>query len=142
MPVAGRKPKPDGQKRNRVAPVHDWTEVPNVPFAGGPKLPARMPDSKGWPAWTKRWWKAVSSMPHCALWEDGDWQFALDTALIAAAFHSGDTKSATELRQREKILGTTVDARRDLRIRYVEPAAELEEAAGVTSIDDYRASLA
>jgi len=29
---------------------------------------------------------------------------------------------ATELRNREKVLGSTIDSRRDLRIRYTEPA--------------------
>jgi hypothetical protein len=118
MPVTGRKPKPDGQKRNRHAPTHEWVEVVDRPFDGRvPKLPPR---KGGWPAATKRWWATVSRMPHCTLWSDADWQFALDTALIAAAFHEGDVRTATELRQREKILGTTVDARRDLRIRYVD----------------------
>jgi hypothetical protein len=142
MPVAGRKPKPDGQKRNRVKPTHDWVEVADVPFAEAPKLPSRMPDGRGWPAWTKRWWSTVSAMPHCVLWDDSDWQFAIDTALIAAEFHRGESRVATELRQREKILGTTMDARRDLRIRYVSQEAELEEAADVTSLADYRDALA
>jgi hypothetical protein len=79
-------------------------------------------------------------MPHASLWTEADWQFALDTAEVAAAFHDGDTKMAVELRQREKILGTTLDARRDLRIRYVEPRPE-EERAGVTAIADYRREL-
>ncbi|HVM13619.1 MAG TPA: hypothetical protein VM287_04735 [Egibacteraceae bacterium] len=75
-------------------------------------------------------------MPHCRLWRDSDWQFALDTALIAAEFHMGDTRTATELRNREKVLGTTVDFRRDLRIRYVEP--DEGPTAEVTRLDDYR----
>ncbi len=48
------------------------------------------------------------------------------TALVAAAFHGGDTRSAAELRQREKVLGTTMDSRRDLRIRYPGAAAKHE----------------
>lgn len=141
MPVAGRKPKPDGQKRNRVKPTHDWIDVPKVRFAGR-KLPARMPDGRSWPAWTKRWWQAVSTMPHCALWDDEDWQFAFDTAVVAAKFHEGDVRVATELRGREKILGTTWDFRRDLRIRYVEQVSESSsEAASVTKLDDYRDTI-
>ncbi len=71
----------------------------------------------------------------------------MDTAIVAAAFHSGSVAAAAELRQREKILGTTLDARRDLRIRYVDPGAPAEtedqgeEAPSVASLDDYRASL-
>ena len=32
--MSGRKPKEDGQKRNRVKPVHDWTEVTDPPCDG------------------------------------------------------------------------------------------------------------
>jgi len=40
------------------------------------------------------------------------------------------------LRNREKVLGTTIDSRRDLRIRYTEPASS--PRAGVTNLDQYR----
>jgi hypothetical protein len=229
VPVAGRKPKPEDQRRNRVKPVHGWTDVVATPYAGkvpplprhprhadAPTLPdparplARMGSalwerawrsaagapvdaeallvlceqmdervalrvkvlqdptlwrsrnalravdgqiSTGlaalglasartipaeWPPETKRWWRAVSRMPHCLLWAAADWQFALDTALVAAAFHCGDVRVATELRQRERIMGTTVDARRDLRIRYVEPVPDSGDSATVTIMDAYR----
>lgn len=137
MPAAGRKPKPPGQAVNRHKPTHDWTEVPDVPFEGGEKLPRVRPNGSPWPAATKRWWQSVSSMPHCALWKSSDWQFALDTALIAADFHTGELRLGTELRNREKVLGTTVDFRRDLRIRYVE-AVSPEVEAQVTRLADYR----
>jgi hypothetical protein len=94
-----------------------------------------------WPAETKRWWRTVSHMPHCILWTEGDWQFALDTALIAAGFHAGDMRLAAELRAREKVLGTTADARRDLRIRYIDEAADDESAedqGSVTAMADYK----
>ncbi len=140
MPVAGRKPKPDGLKRNNHKPTHDWTEVPDVPFRGI-KLPAKWIDGQVWPARTKQWWAALSTMPHCVLWTPADWQFALDTAHVHATFATGELRVAAELRNREKILGNTLDARRDLRIRYVTPSDDREEASGVTSIDDYRAAL-
>lgn len=142
MPVTGRKPKPDGLKRNRVAPTHDWTEVADVPFKGGPKLPAKRPDGRPWPAATRRWWDVIAAMPHCVLWSDADWQFALVTAQLAAAVHEGELRQATELRNRERVLGTTADFRRDLRIRYVDAAPAAEEATpNVRSLDDYRAAL-
>jgi hypothetical protein len=78
-------------------------------------------------------------MPHCVLWDEEDWQFAIDTAFVAAKFHGGDIKAATELRQREKIMGTTMDARRDQRIRYVEPTVEMP--AGITALEEYKARL-
>lgn len=134
MPVPGRKPKPESQRVNRNRPTHEWVEVLDEPFAGeAPELP----EAIGWPAGTRRWWDVLSRMPHCSLWSESDWQFALDTALIAKAFHEGDMRVATELRQREKILGTTADARRDLRIRYVKQV-EAAVPAGVTSLADYR----
>lgn len=138
--VTGRKPKPDGQKRNHHKPTYDWVEVPAVPFSGGPSLPSRRSGNRAWPARTKRWWAVISTMPHCVLWEASDWEYALDTAYVAAEFHAGDVRVATELRNREKWLGTTFDARRDLRIRYVDPS-ENEEPAGVTRINDYRAAV-
>lgn len=147
MPIAGRKPKADrSQVRHRNPAAHDWTEVPNVPFEGGPKLPTRyrvdaesgQTFAVAWPPRTEAWWETVSSMPHCVLWTASDWDFALDTAEVHARFVEGG--SATELRIREKLLGTTLDARRDLRIRYVEPKASAASGTpgGVVQIDDYR----
>lgn len=160
MPVSGRKPKEEGERRNRVKPVHDWTEVLDIPFDGPVpvKLPAKRvlsspegPYEVGVHALTRQWWKTVAAMPHAALWTPSDWMFVLQTALVADDLHHGRTTAATELRQREKIIGTTVDARRDLRIRYVSevdsdddedasPAAG-ELPAGVASLDARRARL-
>ena len=140
MPVTGRKLKAEGERRNRMAPTHDWIEVQNVAFEGGPHLPRIMATGLLWPPATRKWWSVISRMPHCVLWDEADWQFAGDTAILVAGFHSGDLKLATEIRQREKIMGTTLDARRDLRIRYVEALPE-EEALGVAAIDDYKKRL-
>ena len=139
MPVPGRKPKPDGQSVNRNKPTHDWTEVVDEPFANPPKLPKSMPNGLPWPSWTKRWWQVVSTMPHCVLWTASDWEFAYDTAALKAVFHlSPHNAMATEIRNREKVLGTTADYRRDLRIRYVDAKVETEAPAEVTKLDDYR----
>jgi len=140
MPAAGRKPNQGEPIRHRVKPVHDWLEVPDVRFAGGPALPKTQPGQPSWPTQTRRWWAAISTMPHCALWGQEDWAFAIDTAYISAEFHRGDMKAATELRQREKVMGTTLDARRDLRIRYAPPAPD-EERPGVVAIEEYRQRL-
>ena len=146
MPVAGRKPTPDrSQVRHRNPAAHDWVEVENTPYDGPrPELPARYKVTEDgervrvqWPARTRAWWESVSRMPHCRLWTDGDWQFALDTAEVHARFVEGDR--AAELRIRERVMGTTSDALRDLRIRYVDPApAAPVKPTGVVSIDDYR----
>ncbi len=132
MPLPGRKPT-DQPARRRNKPAHEWTEIPDVPFEGGPELPREI----AWPTATLRWWEAVSHMPHCILWSESDWAFALDTAVVSAAFHEGDIQGATELRQREKVLGVTLDSRRDLRFRYV-PAEQEEERPGVTAIAEYK----
>jgi hypothetical protein len=144
--VTGRKPKDEAERRNRMPAVHDWTEVDDVPYSGvAPKLPTRYrldPETgvsmrASWPEATKRWWAVVSKMPHCTLWTATDWEFALQTAEVHARFTEGT--NGTELRIREKLLGTTLDARRDLRIRYVTP--KVQSAGGdatVTSLDAYR----
>jgi hypothetical protein len=148
MPVAGAKPKPEGTTVTRHAKVHDWTEVENVPFVG--PAPVRLPASRvrtlpfggtervPTHPMTRAWWKTISRMPHCVLWTEADWRFAQATAMVADQFYYGHTPSATELARRERVLGVTLDARRDLRIRYVDPKPEGRESASVTRLDDYR----
>ena len=131
--VTGRKPKPEN--RHRVKPTHDWVEVPDIEFTGAPGLP-----NKGFSQMVEDWWAAISTMPHCVLWKRADWQFAIETAYVCEAFHRGQPERAGELRIREKVMGTTLDARRDLRIRYVEPVVE-EKPQAVAAIEDYRERL-
>jgi hypothetical protein len=140
MPAAGRKPNEGQPVRHRVKPVHEWVEVERKKFRGGPLFPKAQPTGLPWPEATRRWWQVIHRMPHCVLWDEGDWQFALDTAVVAARFHGGDPNAAVELRQREKVMGTTMDARRDLRIRYVEPAEE-RPPLRIAAIDEYRKAL-
>lgn len=161
MPVRGTKPT-EGPKRHRGAATHEWTEVEDRPYTGkvpvrlparreliGPKGPVSVPVT----ALTKNWWKSLRRMPHCALWSETDWHFALATALVADLAFRGIASAASELRQREKVMGTTVDARRDLRIRYVTPGegssagpgsrgpSAAEHPETVTSLDDRRRRL-
>jgi hypothetical protein len=76
-------------------------------------------------------------MPHCVLWQPSEWHFALTAIELAAWVHDGETRWAGELRNWEKVLGTTVGTLRDLRIRYVDPPSDAEVAA-VTTMADYR----
>jgi len=138
MPVRGAKPKPPGQAVNRVPPVYEWTEVEDVPFADGPVLGECRVNGQPWMARTLEKWETWRTMPHCKLWGPAEWDFALDSIELAARVHSGEPKWTTELRNREKILGTTGDFRRDLRIRYVEPRNSADEESQVTNIADYR----
>lgn len=147
MAMAGRKPKPEEERRNRMPPTHEWVEVENVPYSGPvPRLPQRWafdPEELTrvhvrYPARTLQWWAVVCRMPHCVLWTDVDWQYALDVVEAHARYVEG--ASGAELRIREKLLGTTMDSRRDLRIRYVEPKPERPEgpSAEVVQLDAYR----
>ena len=144
MPVVGRPPKPQGQAVNRNKATHDWIEVEDIPYAGArPELPPSRtiitqfgPESIPLQSLTRSWWESVSTMPHCKLWTPSDWAFALATALVADAAFVGGAGAATELRNREKVMGTTVDYRRSLRIRYVEP--KTVKLVEVSQIDDYR----
>ena len=145
MAVAGRKPAASGQTRHRVKPSADWVEVQNVPYAGDvPELPEQRTvltrdgqESVALQPMTRRWWESVTRMPHCVLWTESDWMFALSTATVADAAFCGIASAATELRNREKVMGTTVEYRRDLRIKYVDVPVK-EKPAEVANIADYR----
>lgn len=146
MAVSGRKPAASGQTRHRVKPSTEWVEVPNVPYSGEvPELDAQRTvitrEGQGRVALqplTLQWWESITSMPHCVLWSRSDWMFALTTATVADAAFCGVSSAATELRNREKVMGTTVEFRRDLRIRYVDKPVESDTSAEVANIADYR----
>jgi hypothetical protein len=76
-------------------------------------------------------------MPHCVLWQPSEWHFALTAIELAAWVHDGESRLTGELRNWEKVLGTTVGTLRDLRIRYVD-VAERDGPADVARIEDYR----
>jgi len=149
MVMPGRKPS-EGPTVTRHKPAVDWTEVINVPYSGPhPDLPdTRQVSQKDgtilelpYPEATLEWWAAVCKMPHCVLWQESDWSFALDTANVHAMAATGMISASAELRMREKSLGTTVDSRRDLRLRYVEPESEPVRMAIVENIDERRKRL-
>jgi hypothetical protein len=148
MALPGKKP--NDRAVNRNAPKIDWVLIDNVPYNGPtPELPEsrtyinpkgevqEVPIERR----TREWWEAITKMPHCVLWQPSDWQFALDTAMVHASASHGSVTAMGELRQREKIMGTTVDSRRDLRIQYVEPQLLESVPAPVISIDERRARL-
>lgn len=151
MALPGRKPPQAGDTpRHRVEPVHDWTDVPDVPFAG--PWPVDLPEgrvivTKDGPIdvdlqpETRAWWETIKTMPHAVLWTESDWQFAKATAIVADMGFCGGVGAMTELRQREKTLGTTHEARMGLRIRYVDPvggekAGKLAEVRTIDSVTD------
>lgn len=146
MAVPGRQPRPAAQKRNRAQSQADWVDVPNVPYAGDrPELPTSRTvvtrdgqEQVNLQSMTEKWWEVVTSMPHCARWSSSDWMFALSSAIVADAAFCGIASAQTELRNREKVMGTTAEFRRALRIRYIDPPKPDQAVAEVTSLDDYR----
>ena len=139
MAPRGQRPKPPGQARNRNPLVHPWIDVEQTPFTDGPDLPARRVNGPEWPDGIQAKWAAWSSMPHCCLWGPSDWSFAFDTLEVAAQFyHGGPLGLAGELRAREKVMGTTWDARQGMRIRYTDPGVGGDAPASVSRLEDYR----
>jgi len=122
-----------------------------VPFTDGPDLPElrtvvsriagqKQAEREPFEDRVLEWWQSVSSMPHCILWKGSDWQFAIATAHVAAEAFAGRVSAMTELRYREKIMGTTVDARLSMKLRYIHPddAARREKVRAVPALDDFR----
>jgi hypothetical protein len=155
MAVPGTKPKEDrSQVRYRGKPAEggEWTEVPDVEHDGPPlgdrpessSLAGERPlgvRADAWPQETLDWWEDVRTMPHAARWSRAEWRTAKTAAESHARFVEGwkGCASGSELRQREKQLGMTADARRDLRIRYVPAASEQPELpSNVSRLDDFR----
>lgn len=146
------------QRENKVGRTanNGWTEVPDRPYEGPwlelPPLPGQME----WMPQVLAWWEQIRQMPHCVLWSPTDWLFALETAYQKQDFWSEyfggqvHANKATEIRRREDQMGTTLEARRKLLIRYVvddAPAAVASapvsrDDATVTSIGDRRKRLA
>ena len=139
MGLRGQRPKPPGQAVTRNPRLHDWTAVEAVPNTTGPRLPPRRRNGEPWPAWVRARWRVWSRMPHAALWQASGWDFALDTVELLARAADGDAPIAllTEIRRRERALGTTWDARQTQRLRYVPPKTD-GQPGPVSRLDDYR----
>jgi hypothetical protein len=123
--MAHRGPAPSARRLGH-SPNADWTEVANRPFEGvSPDLP-KLAARQKYHVLVTTWWDMVRHMPHCVRWTPTDWQFAVETALLKHFFWTdaaaGEVKitAATEIRRREEQMGTTEEARRKLRIRYVD----------------------
>lgn len=136
MAQPGPKPKPEDQRRNQNRPMIEWQQIIDMPYEGPvPELGGRVPIR------TMRWWRIVSKQPHCVIWDDNDWEFAVATAWIHAAWVKKATASlAIELRHREQLLGMTWWARRDLRLRYIK-ATDEEQVEPPVSLAERRREL-
>lgn len=129
----GRAQRPNaarGQRQN----VAQLRVLPSA-LSSQPSLPTRyVQDANGkrrkasWPAETVAWWKSWASSPLSNEWGETDWSFMLDTALLHAAYWSGDLKVAPELRLRVAKMGATPEDR--LRLKITFEAADAAEAQG------------
>lgn len=112
----------------------EWQDVPDAPYTG-PGSERDLPEIPGlpWYETTMAWWITVRRMPHCRLWTESDWNFATMCAVIVnqawGELYGGalPVNLLSELRQREALLGMTMEQRRKLGIRYVDPAQFPEE---------------
>jgi hypothetical protein len=146
-------------KHGRTPSMVDWIDVPDMPYTGpSPNLPT-LPRRKKWHPMVEQWWEQVRAMPHCVLWRPVDWTYAVETGLMKqgywAAYDAGEEKTtaAVEIRRREDQMGCTQEARRRLRIRYIDPELLSDEdldpnpfdapvaGGNVTSINDRRNRL-
>lgn len=132
--MAHRGPASKAVKHGRT-PNAEWTEVVDTPYTdASPDLP-KLPRRERWHVMVEQWWAQVREMPHCVLWRAVDWTFAVETAFMKQAYWKlADTGEATttmavEIRRREAQMGTTQEALRQLRIRYVSAVGDEDDLA-------------
>ncbi len=133
--MAHRGPAAKTVKHGRT-PNADWTDVPDTPYTGpSPDLP-KLSRRRKWHPMVEQWWGQVREMPHCVLWRAVDWTYALETAHMKNAYwqavEEGEatTTAAVEIRRREDQMGTTLEALRKLRIRYLPVDAGADDGLG------------
>lgn len=107
----------------------EWQDVPDAPYTG-PGSDRDLPEIPGlpWYETTVAWWNVVRRMPHVRLWTEADWLFCIETAVLKNQIWGeifGGALPAnllSEERQRLAMIGMTMEQRRKLGIRYVDPA--------------------
>jgi hypothetical protein len=126
----------------------EFVDVPDLPYTG-PGSQRDLPEIPGlpWYPQVEAWWATVRKMPHCRLWIEADWLFAIETAVLKNQIWGeifGGALPAnllSEERQRLALLGMTMEHRRKLGIRYADPALFPDEdsapvAAEPTNVKD------
>lgn len=69
-----------------------------------------LPKSVDWPDATREWFKVWCDSPHTDSWDDSQWQYMFDTALVhAEVWGSYNTSMMGELRARESYMGLAFD---------------------------------
>lgn len=148
--MAGRGPSPkDPNRRARRNSDPVPLRVIEARPVEQPPLPTFHVEDDGqlvefqWPARTQEWWTMWAESPLSAEFTSTDWSELLDTAVLHAAFWSGRTSVASELRLRVAKFGATPEDRARLRITFAQAddADERRGAASGKSARDRRAPL-
>ena len=126
MPATGPPPKAPNKRARRNKDVLPLRVVHAEP-SGQPELPE--PPEGEWPAPTRRWWQMWAESPLAKDFTANDWSELMDTALLHAAYWSGELRFGSELRQRVANFGATPADRAKLRITFA-AADEAEEKRG------------
>ena len=125
-PAPGANPaaKPEGRRARRGGSSGPQMRVVAAKPVAQPDLPAL-----DWPERTLQWWAMWGESPLSAEFTSTDWSELMDTALLHAAYWSGDLKVAGELRLRVAKFGATPEDRARLRIQF----ATADRVEGSTS---------
>ena len=131
--MSGRGPAPkDPSRRARRNSDPVPLKVIQAEPVAQPALPTFHVEDDGelvefqWPARTQEWWRMWGESPLSAEFTSTDWSELLDTAVLHAAFWSGRTSVANELRLRVAKFGATPEDRARLRITFAQ-ADEAED---------------
>jgi len=113
--MAGRGPAPKNPaaRRRRNSDPIPTQVLEEDEDVRGPELP----DEFEWPAATRRWWETWRRSAQAQTFTATDWAFLVDTALLHAAFWSGESSVGAELRLRVAKFGATPEDRARLRMR-------------------------
>ncbi|MGD9996968.1 MAG: hypothetical protein AB7R77_05960 [Ilumatobacteraceae bacterium] len=119
MPAA--YPKPDAERRNRNVKAFDWSDLP---AAGRPGKPPKLPALRTWSAETRRWWAELWSKPQATAW-DQTGSTAVGMAVLYEDLQHVDPARVAgllaELRAHEDRHGLNPKAMLQLRWRIVKP---------------------
>lgn len=115
-------PKPDDQRRNRVAPKFDWTDLPYESGIDTPDLP----DTRKWHDQTVEWWSMLWSKGQATQWDPTGQSLWTLAALYDDLFKekAEPSKVSAEIRQHEDRHGLNPKAMLQLRWRFAEPEQE------------------
>jgi hypothetical protein len=91
-----------------------------------------LPDTVSWPPATKQWFESWRASPRTDGWDEAQWQYMFDTALVhALVWGKQDTAMLAELRQRTRCLGLTFDIAK-------EPPVVRVDKSKLTTLEEIR----